>query len=241
MSTKNKSEKVQKEAPMASNGTPVSQKLHELAKFIQEGHDQVLSHSRSAVAFAHKTGNYLLEAKALVNEAGQCWSQWREHNCKFSKSHSERYIRIADRYHELLAKAADPEQLTLAEVLRLLSPGKGKANQSPLTDSRFEVASQDEYKEKLIEAGSVPFGAGSAEEMFVNDKVGSLTRQMVAVAKRQRKDNISSAAVAIALLQKLKKMLDDSLVVKIAEAAVPPAGLAKVEHAAGHRNGTVAA
>jgi hypothetical protein len=245
MATKtNKSDKVQAEAPVASkNGISESPKLHDLATLIQESHNQVLSHSRSAVAFAHKTGNYLLEAKGLVTDAGQSWSEWREKNCKFSKSQSERYIRIADRYHELLSKVEDPEQLSLVEALRILSPGKKKVTGAQPADCRVEVGSQDEFKEKLIESGGVTFGPDSTEVTFLNDKAGSLAKQIIAVAKKQRKDGKTAAAVAIALVKEFKKLLDDSLVVKIAEPAVPPQSpVVKPEQAAvNHRNGALAA
>jgi hypothetical protein len=246
MSTRiTKTEKLQKEvAATSKNGTLESPKLQDLAKSIQEGHNQVLTHSRSAVAFAHKTGNYLLEAKGLVRDAGGDWSEWREKNCNFSKSQSERYIRIADRYHELLAKVADPEQLSLVEALRMLSPGKKKVSRAPLADCRVEVGSQDEYREKLIEAGGVTFGRESTEQTFINEKAGSLAKQMVAMAKKQRKDGKTPAAVAIALMKEFKKLLDDSLVVKIAEPpAVPAPALAtKVEqNGISHRNGAMAA
>jgi hypothetical protein len=240
MATNKKSTKVRKSGGTASTkGKPMSRRLTTLAGLIEENHGQVLTHLRTTLTFARKTGEYLFEAKEIVIEAGGKWHEWVENHCSFSQSQAQRYIRIFDRYHELLAKVSDPKNLTLVDALRLLSPGLEKKRKGAVLDYRIEVGSKSEYKDQLIEASKIKYGDRSKEGKFLKEKGEALAKQMVALAKQQAaKGSTSSGAIAMALLQRFKKaILDDSLLVKIGEPKV--AGVRRVheEDSAAPRNG----
>src|SRR5438045_2193195 len=90
-----------------------SKKLNTLAAKINHSHEECIRSLRASVSHALRTGNFLLEAKAILDEAGAKWISWVQENCEFSVSEAQRYKRIADRFSELKQKCPKPEALTI--------------------------------------------------------------------------------------------------------------------------------
>lgn len=201
-----------------------SAKLTKLAGKINDGHKRCLKALRSSLAYARETGTFLLEAKSTLDAWGQEWLPWVQENCDFSISQAQRYMRIADRYEELLDTVKDKDDLTMSDALKLLSPGKGEAKPSP---KRFQVFSDAEASDRAMDAARLCFPKDSAEEKFIKEKAEALARQVIATAKRSKltdKDDkkIEEIQVAIALIHQLKKALQLSLVVEVGESEKTP-------------------
>lgn len=198
-----------------------SERLEELVEKIRDSHQRCLKSLRASVDHARQTGNHLLEVQELVGKGK--WLEWVQDNCEFSIAQAQRYKRIADRYSELLTKCKKPNQLTMTDALRLLSPGKDQAKAGKKTeDKRWAISSWEEVKEREVEAEEIQFAQDSPERTFVDEKAASIARQVLLLAKKSHAkdaDNqpIDGLGVAIALIKKLKKALKVALVVRVAE------------------------
>lgn len=203
-------------------GSPV--KLEELAAKINASHQACLKSLRASLSHARQTGIYLIEAKEVVLGWGAPWLPWVQEHCKFSVSEAQRYMRIADRYGELLAQCDDPDKLTMTDALKMLSPARKKegGDARPVKDRRLTVFSEAEIHDRAMDAAKLRFAADSPEEKFVKEKAETLARQVLGLARRSKcKDDEGQAVepvkVAIALMQQLKKALQLSLVVRAGE------------------------
>jgi hypothetical protein len=199
-------------------------RLDDLAVQINDSHQECLTAVRGALPHARRTGTRLLEAKELVAEGG--WLEWVQQHCRFSVAEAQRYMRIADRYRELLDQDRDPQELTLTEALRLLSRGRKKAaaDAEAAADPRFTASSPMEVKE--LAAEEVRFADGSREHGFVTGQAAALAKHILRLARkggaRDAQDRpVEPVQVAIALLQQLKDALDLSLIVQTAADARP--------------------
>ena len=106
-------------------------KLAALAPRIKQAHDRYIEGSRKSLAHAREAGRLLLEAKGLGTH-GQ-WEQWVKHNCQFSLRTAEAYMRIADRWKDLEAKAQDLALLGIEQALQTLAQRKQEKQAVPRT------------------------------------------------------------------------------------------------------------
>lgn len=200
-----------------------SKKLNTLAAKINHSHEECISSLRASVSHARRTGNFLLEAQALVEKAREKWIPWVQDHCDFSVSEAQRYMRIANRYSELSKKCADPRALTITEALRLLSAGKNKSKDGEKCKP-FAVSSNHELKERTYNAGDIELPEESREAKFVETKTDWLAEQIIQLANKTNLTDhggkkVDPVDVAIALIQRLKKALDVSKVVAVQEKA----------------------
>ncbi len=106
--------------------------LAELAGRINAEHQQAETALRSGLEHARRAGELLIEAK------GQCphgrWLPWLEANVTFSPRTAQAYMRVADRWEELQAKAQGLAHLTFEDGLKLLAaPQEADPVEAPTT------------------------------------------------------------------------------------------------------------
>lgn len=204
---------------MTAKRTLNAEKLDALAEKINEGHEQCLKLLRSSLTHARNTGTSLLRAKKLVKGSGQPWENWVQENCEFSISQAQRYMLIADRYHELLKKIENPEELSMTEALRMLSPGSGGKSGGSMPFSPLTVLSKVDLEELTEIAQYVEIPPDSKAEKFLDAQLTKLAARIIAFAKRAKlKDDeghkVGDVQAALALIQKLTRDLP-KLVVKV--------------------------
>jgi uroporphyrinogen-III synthase len=122
--------------------------------------------------------------KELVEAASKKWLEWVEENCEFSVSQGQRYIRIADRYNELLKKVDDPKHLSMTEALRMLSPSGGARATRRRQVRILTIGSQSELTAKAHEAEEVVFPDDSKASEFVKNTAEYLSTKIVSTRSR---------------------------------------------------------
>lgn len=198
---------------MSTKNRRSEKSLVELKGKINGSHRQCLKALRASLPHARQTGIYLIEARSLVEGK---WLVWVQENCDFSVSQAQRYIRIADNFGALLKKAEKPDELTMVEALRILSPKRARqdASESPIQ------ASETEVKNKEADAEAIRFEADSPAQKFVQQQAEAIKRQVLRLAKKAKDDNgktIDVVKAAIALLLQLRRAIQTTLVVKVTE------------------------
>jgi hypothetical protein len=93
--------------------------LVDLAKQINHEHQEAEGLARRTLDHVRKAGELLLEAKGKVPH-GQ-WLPWLEANVKASVRTCQTYMRVAERWGELEAKAQSPAHLTMGQALDMLA------------------------------------------------------------------------------------------------------------------------
>lgn len=104
-------------APQAKRDAVVASPS-ELARRINEAHDQVKSSLNRSAACAINAGLLLLEAKSAVTHGS--WAEWIGANCAFSE-------RTAQLYMQLARKFPNPQSfadLTITDLMEILGPLK---------------------------------------------------------------------------------------------------------------------
>ncbi len=223
MGTKKKAKGKKSAAGGAGQGQP--DELDRLCARIQKEHAACMEGLRTSMKHARKTGTLLIEAKELVEAQGHKWTEWVQENCTFSISQEQRYRRIADNYATLLKEVKDPENLTMQEALRILSPGKPRPDGKG--DPTFEM-SEMEAREHVREAEYIEFQDGTPEHDYIQKEVARLVREVLAKARRLKVADaedrpVEPVQVAMALLRHLKEAIDPSLAVTIRKPPPPPA------------------
>ena len=90
---------------------------------INQEHDMFQKSMRTGLEHAIRCGELLVEAKGWTDHGE--WGEWVENNCKFSRMHAYRYMKLAspDNVTRVLQM---PTGTSIREALRLLSPPKEK-------------------------------------------------------------------------------------------------------------------
>lgn len=96
----------------------MSNHLPVLAQMANDAHEAAAIALRSAAKSAKDAGSALLEAKALVPHGE--WETWLKANFKGGSRTAQRYMRVAKRWPEIMAKATCVSDLTVNEALRVL-------------------------------------------------------------------------------------------------------------------------
>src|SRR4051794_12968433 len=175
--------------------------LEDLAGRINECHGKFMGSVKVTLDHARLTGNLLVRAKEAVKAAGGEWLDWLQKNCLFSPSEAQRYMKIADRWWELLASGADPEKLTMTEALRILSSRDSQARPAA---GRIEVASSVEAEGLEVGAKEVELPDTSAGAKFVKGKAEQIARAVLKAARKAKLtiagEEVGEAQAAVALL-----------------------------------------
>jgi hypothetical protein len=93
--------------------------LPALAERINAEHAAAESAARSAVLHARQAGEYLLQAKAQCRHGD--WLSWLAANVRFSERTAQGYMRVAEHWPELVAKAQHVADLPFRKVVQLLA------------------------------------------------------------------------------------------------------------------------
>jgi hypothetical protein len=98
--------------------------LQQLARHINEQHEQHVQATEQALDRARQAGALLIEVKDRLQH-GQ-WLPWLRANCsQISERTARRYMTLARRWEEVVAKTDNVADLTYAEALRLLAEPTG--------------------------------------------------------------------------------------------------------------------
>jgi hypothetical protein len=93
--------------------------LADLAKQITSAHTDALAAARTSLEHARKAGQLLLQAKARL--AHGKFMGWVEANCPFSQRTANGYMRVADRWEDLLARGPGGNPAGVREALEVLA------------------------------------------------------------------------------------------------------------------------
>jgi hypothetical protein len=97
--------------------------LPQLAKRINAEHDEALSAARTAIEHARRAGALLQQAKDQCGHGN--WTKWVEDHLTLSLRTAQKYLRLAEGWEELEAKAPSTAHLTVEKALELLAEPKG--------------------------------------------------------------------------------------------------------------------
>jgi hypothetical protein len=107
--------------------------LAQIASKINTEHHAVEQTARASLAHARAAGELLAAAKAQVGHGR--WLGWLGEHCRVSARMAQRYMRVAERWTELISKNDTVTHLTLRDGLRLLAEADAPAYCSPPNSS----------------------------------------------------------------------------------------------------------
>jgi len=119
---------------METNTTTLAP-LPQLAEQINHHHRACEAAMNRGLDHALQAGRLLIEAKAQVNHGG--WLPWLKENFVGSDRTAQIYMRVADRWPEIEAKAQEPTLLTLDAASRLLTTPK--AGPGPIGAAKYTM------------------------------------------------------------------------------------------------------
>src|SRR5262249_23616473 len=123
---------------------PAGPPLEDLARQINEAHQEVGAAMRAGLAHARRCGELLALAKGRLPHGG--WLPWLRDNRQVSERAAPAYMRVAAHWPELEGKAQHVADLTFRDGLRLLAaPAPGL----PEADARAVEAIDDAYEETI--------------------------------------------------------------------------------------------
>lgn len=96
--------------------------LNELAKEINEAHEEVNKSFKYTLNYAIFAGEKLLEAKELCDHGE--WMEWRDANVNHSHKNSMRYMTCALNKELLLSNLSETTNMSIEAALRLIKGGK---------------------------------------------------------------------------------------------------------------------
>lgn len=91
--------------------------LLELIDLIQKEHEKVETAIKSALEHARQTGEYLAQARSLIEFGG--WNKWIEENCSFSRATAHRYLQVFHNWESIVSCVRQPQ--SVAQALRVIS------------------------------------------------------------------------------------------------------------------------
>jgi hypothetical protein len=145
----------------------LSPALSHLADRINAEHAQAETALRTGLEHARNVGLLLLEAKAQC--AHGRWVPWLESNVRFSVRTAQAYMRVAQRWHELEAKAQPVALLTFKQAVKLLADpapeeAAAGAGSPPLGVYLAQEALSEHHLHELAKLQDV-YGAGLLRQM----------------------------------------------------------------------------
>ena len=204
-------------------------KLVELAKRINLGYRKSMSAFRTSLDHAREIGTALMEAKRVLEEAKEKYLVWVKENCEFSAAQAQRYVRIADRWNEVVAKTKDkePGDVTMVKVLKLLSRSDdGKTAKSP-SATKLTISSTDNLSEQRAQAEAVEFKEDSPARTFAEKQAAQIAQQIVRLVNRKDENapkdrggnQLDKNVAALALLHQIQRALQAELLFEVATKA----------------------
>jgi hypothetical protein len=127
--------------------------LSDLADRINAEHAEAGTALRAGLEHARNAGLLLLEAKAQC--AHGHWVPWLESNVHFSVRAAQAYMRVAQRWNELEAKAQPVALLTFKDAVKLLAEPTRVEPEQPAGEE-IEADNADWLASTLTKAGSPP-------------------------------------------------------------------------------------
>jgi Protein of unknown function (DUF3102) len=124
--------------------------LAELAQRIRTEHQAVVGAVRTGLEHAMAAGELLLKAKQQVSQVshGQ-WGEWVSRHCEISERVAQMYMRVAENWAAIEAKAKPVSDLTLKGALRLIAvPPKAKTK--PVSYLTPQATPVIEHKPKRV-------------------------------------------------------------------------------------------
>jgi hypothetical protein len=116
---------------VAVHKTTSAKRLKELPGLIMEAHDRFEALARNALEHARQAGALLLEAKEDVGHGN--FLKWLDDHVPLRKRTVERYMRVAQKWDEIVAKsnASSVTHLSMVEALELISTPRPAAGDEP--------------------------------------------------------------------------------------------------------------
>ncbi len=238
----------------ATNGEPLpapaetttkkadTSKIARLTKEIKGQLNEMDRKVRQTSETARQIGLKLKEVKSLVKAEKNSWEQFVKDELLIEKRQAQKYMRLADRWNDLMAKG-EPAKLTIEQCLALLVmpngpiEGLGKltrkegATEKPKsaavekpTDPGFCVSSTSELKDKKLQASDLRdseefLAADSGMKKFMDDTLAMLTRQIRQNAQKLSKGKegpwSDMAVLALAITNEIALELKTLPVVKV--------------------------
>ncbi|WP_157951548.1 DUF3102 domain-containing protein [Agrobacterium pusense] len=154
----------------------MSNHLPVLAQIANDAHEATAVALRSAAQSAKEAGAALIEAKALVPHGE--WETWLKANFKGGSRTAQRYMRVAKRWPEIIAKTTCVSDLTVNEALRVLEARDDLAEALALKEEADAV-----FHELDVLGASVD--SANAEGLkFIIKRVGELHDRAVDIRSR---------------------------------------------------------
>ena len=98
--------------------------LQSLAAQINKAHDDACASVRTALGHACRAGDLLLEAKRQLGHGA--WLPWLRQNCSVSERTAQKYIQLARKLPELVAKTPRVADLSLREAIHVVTVTTGR-------------------------------------------------------------------------------------------------------------------
>jgi hypothetical protein len=138
--------------------------LAELAEQINAAHAAVETTLRAGLEHARAAGALLVQAKAKAGHGK--WVPWLRANARFSVRTAQAYMRVAERWQELEAKAQPLALLTFEEANQLL------AKPASCTAEEFEAAHDqvdEAFRKTILAATTDPREKALIEAVFADE------------------------------------------------------------------------
>jgi hypothetical protein len=118
--------------------------LAQLAREINAAHKRVEKGVRDVLSHARAVGTLLIQAKARLGHGN--FLPWVRANCGFTERTGQRYMKLAEHWHELVARGGD--ELGLAQALRLLTRRTESGNAPDTTTASHLPAPLAYYRDR---------------------------------------------------------------------------------------------
>ncbi len=196
--------------------------LETLASRIHDAHKRCQEGVRTSLTIAREIGQELLAAKQLVKEQKAKWIPWVTGCCHVSLAESQRYMRIAAHWDELIASGRDLTKIGLAQALKAVSKKQPREQQSPKT---LIVPSESELAGQQSKAELITFPSESRVSLFVAKQSSRLGAQVMRLAQSKKLTDahgevLCPSLAALAIVRHLQKALESSLSIQVGDAEV---------------------
>jgi hypothetical protein len=191
--------------------------LETLASRIKDAHKRSQEAVRTSLTIAREIGDALLAAKQIVKGQKAEWIPWVTQHCHVSLAESQRYMRIAARWDELIASGRDLTEIGLVQALKSVSKQKPREQKTPEV---FIVSSESELEDQRSNAELVVFSSESTASSFVAKHASRLGAQVMRLAQRkeltdEHGKHLSPSLAALAIVRHLQKALESSLAIRV--------------------------
>jgi hypothetical protein len=198
------------EANLKSNHPMV---LTDLARRINEKHNEAEQALKSGFAHAIAAGELLLEAKATVPHGE--WLSWLAENCAVAERTAQLYMKVARGRQQLEAKNASLADLTLeGAALQLLGPtaptpdqGRSPISRPDVQHSRLPSTDKPSWKGNVASGNEVPAYQRAADSIVALEEHERIPALEVAASALDRRiittDQLEAYRHAIDLSKRL--------------------------------------